>query len=206
MAKDGEDRRFFGGPRALGALLPRLTRPAFKRRSPAGAALMADWAAVVGPDVAAIAAPRRLGNGTLVIGCAGPAAIDRYGVHGVDIPASKFEIVGRPQVETVRPAGGSGPPTTVLYAPTWRGHVSETLLYSLPQGEKIVRSLLERVIEEHEMAGFSEVFLTGTAAEVTPVREIQGMSFTPGRVTETLLRDYEALVRMSPDEVSRLAA
>ena len=41
MAGDGEDRRFFGGPRALGALLPRLTRPAFKRRSPAGAALMA---------------------------------------------------------------------------------------------------------------------------------------------------------------------
>ena len=76
--------------------------------------------------------------------CAGPAAIDRYGVHGVDIPASKFEIVGRPQVETVRPAEGSGPPTTVLYAPTWRGHVSETLLYSLPQGEKIVRSLLAR--------------------------------------------------------------
>ena len=66
--------------------------------------------------------------------------------------------------------------------------------------------VVERVIEEHEMAGFSEVFLTGTAAEVTPVREIQGMSFTPGRVTETLLRDYEALVRMSPAEVARLAA
>ena len=76
--------------------------------------------------------------------CAGPAAIDRYGVHGVDIPRSKFEIVGRPQVETVRPASGSGGPTTVLYAPTWRGHVSETLLYSLPQGDTIVRSLLER--------------------------------------------------------------
>ena len=66
--------------------------------------------------------------------------------------------------------------------------------------------VVERVIEEHEMAGASEVFLTGTAAEVTPVREIQGMSFTPGRVTEVLLRDYEALVRMSPDEVSRRAA
>ena len=76
--------------------------------------------------------------------CAGPAAIDRYGVHGVEIPRSKFEIVGRPQVETVRPASGPGGPTTVLYAPTWRGHVSETLLYSLPQGDAIVRSLLER--------------------------------------------------------------
>ena len=76
MAKDGEDRRFFGGPRALGALLPRLTRPAFKRRSPAGAALMADWPAVVGPALAAVTTPKRLGNGTLVIGCAGPVAME----------------------------------------------------------------------------------------------------------------------------------
>ncbi len=76
MAGDGEDRRFFGGPRALGALLPRLTRPAFKRRSPAGAALMADWPAVVGPALAAVTTPKRLGNGTLVIGCAGPVAME----------------------------------------------------------------------------------------------------------------------------------
>lgn len=76
MAGDGEDRRFFGGPRALGALLPRLTRPAFKRRSPAGAALMADWPAVVGPALAAVTAPKRLGNGTLVIACAGPVAME----------------------------------------------------------------------------------------------------------------------------------
>ncbi len=76
MAGDGEDRRFFGGPRALGALLPRLTRPAFKRRSPAGAALMADWPAVVGPALAAVTSPKRLGNGTLVIACAGPVAME----------------------------------------------------------------------------------------------------------------------------------
>ena len=76
MAADGEDRRFFGGPRALGALLPRLTRPAFKRRSPAGAALMADWPAVVGPALAAATSPKRLGNGTLVIACAGPVAME----------------------------------------------------------------------------------------------------------------------------------
>jgi hypothetical protein len=76
VAKDGEDRRFFGGPRPLGALLPRLTRPAFKRRSPAGAALMADWPAVVGPALAAVTAPKRLANGTLVIACAGPVAME----------------------------------------------------------------------------------------------------------------------------------
>ena len=76
--------------------------------------------------------------------CAGPAAIDRYGAHGVDIPRSKFEIVGRPQVESVRTAAETGAVSTVLYAPTWRGHVSETLLYSLPQGERIVSSLIGR--------------------------------------------------------------
>ncbi|MFT4164120.1 MAG: CDP-glycerol glycerophosphotransferase family protein [Microlunatus sp.] len=76
--------------------------------------------------------------------CAGQAAIDRYGAHGVDIPHSKLEIVGRPQVEGVKAASGSHGVSTVLYAPTWRGHVSETLLYSLPQGERIVGSLVAR--------------------------------------------------------------
>ena len=66
--------------------------------------------------------------------------------------------------------------------------------------------VVERAIQPDEMKGATEVFLAGTAAEVTPVREIAGMRFTPGQVTETLLRDYEALVRMSPDEVSRRAA
>ena len=42
------------GLRPLGTLVPRLTRPAFKRRSPAGALLMADWPALVGPAIAAV--------------------------------------------------------------------------------------------------------------------------------------------------------
>ena len=32
----------------------------------------------------------------------------------------------------------------MLYAPTWRGHVEETMLYSLPSGERIVAALLAR--------------------------------------------------------------
>ena len=43
MARDEEDKRFLGGPRPLGALVPALTRPAFKRKSPAGAQIMAEW-------------------------------------------------------------------------------------------------------------------------------------------------------------------
>ena len=48
------------------------------------------------------------------------------------------------------------------------------------------------------------MFLAGTAAEVTPVREIGELSFTPGQISETLLSDYEALVRKGPDEVARI--
>ena len=59
MAKDSEDRRFVWGPRALGALIPTLTRPVFRKKSPAGALLMADWAEVVGPSLAAVTSPKR---------------------------------------------------------------------------------------------------------------------------------------------------
>ena len=66
--------------------------------------------------------------------------------------------------------------------------------------------VIERVIELDELPRASEVFLTGTAAEVTPVREIAGHVYTPGPITETLLREYDGLVRMAPAEVSSRAA
>lgn len=66
--------------------------------------------------------------------------------------------------------------------------------------------VVERVILPEEMAEAQEVFLAGTAAEVTPVRQIGDLTFTPGPVTERLLRDYEALVQMAPEQVAALAA
>ncbi|HTI01638.1 MAG TPA: branched-chain amino acid aminotransferase [Acidisoma sp.] len=66
--------------------------------------------------------------------------------------------------------------------------------------------VVERAILPEEMAQATEVFLAGTAAEVTPVRQIGELSFIPGPVTERLLRDYEALVQMSPEKVAALAA
>ena len=65
--------------------------------------------------------------------------------------------------------------------------------------------VVERVIMPEEMANASEVFLAGTAAEVTPVRQIGPYNFTPSTITETLLNDYEQLVRKSPAEVEVLA-
>jgi branched-chain amino acid aminotransferase len=66
--------------------------------------------------------------------------------------------------------------------------------------------LVERHIMPEEMSRATEVFLAGTAAEVTPVRQIGELNFTPGRISETLLKDYDGLVRSSPAEVARLTA
>jgi len=55
--------------------------------------------------------------------------------------------------------------------------------------------VIERAIKPEEMAGFSECFLTGTAAEVTPVSQIGTYAFTPGTISKTLMDDYTALVR-----------
>jgi branched-chain amino acid aminotransferase len=48
----------------------------------------------------------------------------------------------------------------------------------------------ERTIMPDELPSFSECFIVGTAAEITPVREIGPHHFQPGRITETLLADY----------------
>jgi branched-chain amino acid aminotransferase len=50
--------------------------------------------------------------------------------------------------------------------------------------------VVERRIMPDELASFSECFITGSAAEVTPVREIGQQHFQPGRVCEALLTDY----------------
>lgn len=53
----------------------------------------------------------------------------------------------------------------------------------------------ERTILPEELGTFSECFIVGTAAEVTPVREIGEHHYQPGRISETLLNDYMAAVQ-----------
>jgi branched-chain amino acid aminotransferase len=55
--------------------------------------------------------------------------------------------------------------------------------------------IIERRIIPDELAGFSECFITGTAAEVTPVSEIAQWKFSPGRITQQLMADYTAEVQ-----------
>ncbi|MFJ8580584.1 CDP-glycerol glycerophosphotransferase family protein [Micromonospora sp. NPDC093277] len=78
---------------------------------------------------------------------AGQAAIDRYARAGVEIPAEKFVVVGRPQVEAIEvrrePTTGLAQPT-VLYTPTWTGHHADANYCSLPVAETMLRRLLDR--------------------------------------------------------------
>jgi len=53
----------------------------------------------------------------------------------------------------------------------------------------------ERPVMPDEVTGFSECFITGTAAEVTPVSEIAHWRFKPGAITEQLMADYTAEVQ-----------
>ena len=55
--------------------------------------------------------------------------------------------------------------------------------------------VVERAIMPEEMATFQECFLTGTAAEVTPVGSIGTYQFTPGAICEMLIKDYDNCVR-----------
>ncbi len=96
-----EPPRFVYGPRPVGALIPSLTRPAFRRRAPAAAQVMADWAAIVGPELAALTTPRRLSAGTLTLACAGPVALELQHLG----PALIGRINAHLGTETVRRLG-----------------------------------------------------------------------------------------------------
>ncbi len=55
--------------------------------------------------------------------------------------------------------------------------------------------VVERRILPDEIPYFSEVFITGSAAEVTAVSEIAGATFKPGEITANLMEAYDKAVR-----------
>jgi branched-chain amino acid aminotransferase len=55
--------------------------------------------------------------------------------------------------------------------------------------------VIERRIMPDELTGFSECFITGSAAEVTAVSEIAQWRFTPSAITQQLMDDYTAEVQ-----------
>ncbi len=54
--------------------------------------------------------------------------------------------------------------------------------------------VIERAILPEELARTQEIFITGTAAEVTPIGEIDGQAFTVGEITQELMAAYSNLV------------
>lgn len=57
------------------------------------------------------------------------------------------------------------------------------------------RSHYDFLIRPEELADFTECFVVGTAAEVTPVAEIGEYTFTPGNISLSLMDDYAKMVR-----------
>jgi hypothetical protein len=128
------DRRHVYGPRPVGALVPGLTRAAFRRRAPATAQVLADWASIVGPALAAVTLPRRLTAGTLTIACSGPIAMELQHLSG--------ELIAR--INTALGAGvvsGLRFVQTVDAAPLAAAAVPRPSPQSLARAEQAVESL-----------------------------------------------------------------
>lgn len=64
------------GPRGIAGLLAPVLRPAFRRRAPAAAQLLADWPQLAGADLTSRAVPVKFAGGTLTLGCTGPTAME----------------------------------------------------------------------------------------------------------------------------------
>jgi branched-chain amino acid aminotransferase len=92
----------------------------------------------------------------------------------------------------------------VLHTPTadcFLDGITRRAVMALAQKRQI--KVVERAIMPEELAGFEQCFLTGTAAEVTPVSEIGPYKFTVGEITRLLMEDYSALVQPA---AARMAA
>jgi len=62
--------------RGIAGLLAPVLRPAFRRRAPAAAQLLADWPQLAGPELSRRAAPVKFAGGTLTLACTGPTAME----------------------------------------------------------------------------------------------------------------------------------
>jgi len=134
------------GPQPLGALIPRLTKPAFRRKSPGAAMLLADWAQVVGPELAATTTPRRFAAGTLTIACAGPVAMElqhlapqllgRINGHLGQLLVERLRFV---QADQARPSPPPRPPAPALPEP-----VAEALAAVADEGLRAALAKLGR--------------------------------------------------------------
>ncbi|MGQ3673023.1 branched-chain amino acid aminotransferase [Xanthobacter sp. TB0136] len=84
----------------------------------------------------------------------------------------------------------------VIHTPTpdcFLNGITRQTVIELAKREGI--EVVERHIKPEELATFTECFVTGTAAEVTPVGSIADWSFTPAAITHKLMDVYSAEVQ-----------
>jgi branched-chain amino acid aminotransferase len=84
----------------------------------------------------------------------------------------------------------------VIHTPTpdcFLNGITRRSVMDLARGHGI--EIIERAIMPEELSKAAEIFVTGTAAEVTPVSQIDDMKFTVGPITRMLLSEYDQLVR-----------
>jgi hypothetical protein len=138
---------FRRGVQELGALIPRLARPAFRRRSPAAAQILADWPQIMGPEHAAMAEPVKLTRTTLTLACTGPAAMELHMAAPVLMERINAHL-GRKAVEKlafIQRAPNRAPPAKPLALPPPAPLPESTAarLDALPEGE--LKAVLERL-------------------------------------------------------------
>jgi hypothetical protein len=129
--------RYVYGPRPVGALVPGLTRAAFRRRAPGTAQVLADWASIVGPALAAVTLPRRLAAGTLTIACSGPIAMELQHLSG-ELVARINTALGAGAVKTLRFLQVAPAPAEIAAVATRSAQTlarAESAVESLPAGE-----------------------------------------------------------------------
>jgi hypothetical protein len=124
------------GPRPLAALVPTVTRPAYRRHNPASAQILADWEVIVGPKVASMTVPRRLDRGVLTIGCAGPVAMTLH-YEGVALINRINSHMGGQPVHTLRftQAGMPRKPASAPALPPEAIQEAEAAVGDFPDGE-----------------------------------------------------------------------
>ena len=82
-----------------------------------------------------------------------------------------------------------------LHTPTpdcFLNGITRQAVIGMARGRQI--KIVERAIMPNELGRAQEVFLTGTAAEITPVGEIDQYRFTPAAITQVLTADFDKAV------------
>ena len=88
-----------------------------------------------------------------------------------------------------------------LVSSMWKFHFYKTFLNGITRTTIIDLlkakdlEVIERDIKLEELKNVTECFLTGTAAEVTPVGKIAEFEFKPGNLCKEILGSYSELVR-----------